>query len=268
MPPGRPDDGTRFAQFLIALENQPGGSAGNYAMMKILGWPESEYWRVRNKMLADGRIARGKGKGGSVKLVPHNDEAAPPSAPAGQGVDENRVRRESDLYEICVDVLRSEWAKEQDLHDFHAEITANPGNVETGGVWSRPDISGLSLRVFPNWPSKHYDIWTFEIKPTWAFNPIGIFEASAHARRATHAWALYHVLEEDLQKETLIDRMVEEAHRFGVGLIFFTEPSKFELWDIKVDSVRQTPDPRLLEEFVSIQFSQEARNKLTVWSRA
>lgn len=124
------------------------------------------------------------------------------------------------------------------------------------------------MRVFPNWPGRYYDLWTFEIKPTWQFNPMGIFEAAAHARRATHAWTLYHVTEIELKQHADIDRMTEEAERLGIGMIFFTEPSRFESWDIKVDSVRQNPDPRLLEEFISIQLSDEAKANLARWSKA
>lgn len=249
-----------------------GGSAGNYAMMGFLHWTEDDYWRIRNKAIERGFVGRGKGRGGSVYLISAqlDTEAAPSSS---QAIDEGTLReknkaKEASLYQPCLSILQRHWAREQDLNSFHAEITANPGGISTGGAWTRPDISALSLRVFPNWPGRYFDLWTFEIKTKDYFDVIGIFEAAAHARRATHAWALYQVEEGQLEgREDHVERLTSEAQRLGVGLIFFKSLEKFEEWDIRVESVRQSTDPQLLEEYISTQLSQAARDHLLRWSK-
>jgi hypothetical protein len=38
-------------------------------------------------------------------------------------------------------------------------------------------------------------------------------------------------------------------------------------WDFKVDPVRREPDPALLEQFVAVQLSEEARDKLLRWGK-
>ncbi|MGG5807719.1 DNA methyltransferase [Falsiroseomonas sp. CW058] len=68
------------AKFLDTLESL-GGSAGNASLRDALGWQESTYERVKEALIEEGRIARGRGRGGSVQLL--EPELAIP-APAGR----------------------------------------------------------------------------------------------------------------------------------------------------------------------------------------
>jgi adenine-specific DNA-methyltransferase len=68
------------AKFLDTLESL-GGSAGNASLRDVLGWQESTYERVKEALIEEGRIARGRGRGGSVQLL--EPELAIP-APAGR----------------------------------------------------------------------------------------------------------------------------------------------------------------------------------------
>ncbi|NVJ25793.1 MULTISPECIES: hypothetical protein [Myxococcus] len=265
---GRPLDDSQRKKFLDVL-TQMGGSSGNTSLMNELGWSEAEYWRLRDQLLEDGQILRGRGRGGSVVLV--KEEKSPevnvltgplPGTAASASLLD---RTEADLYGPCLEVLREKWTKERGLHDVHIEITANQGNRKTGGVWTRPDITAISMRTFSHWPGRTFDIWTFEIKPRWEFNVTGIFEAAAHARTATHAFALLELpLNPDDSDKA---RLTSEAQRMGVGLILFQDPTDFETWDFMVDPVRKEPDPSLLEQFVVTQLSETARTKLLRWGK-
>ncbi|AKF86607.1 hypothetical protein MFUL124B02_30195 [Myxococcus fulvus 124B02] len=263
---GRPVDDLQRKKFLEVL-TQYGGSSGNTSLMNELGWSESEYWRLREQLIEEGQILRGRGRGGSVVLVkglkpsePNTLTGIVPATPEPL-VD----RAESDLYGPCLEVLKEKWTKERGLHDVHIELTANQGSRKTGGVWTRPDITAISVRTFSHWPGRTFDIWTFEIKPRWEFNVTGIFEAAAHARTATHAFALLQL--PDDPDDSDISRLTSEAQRMGVGLILFQDPSDFETWDFMVDPVRKEPDPSLLEQFVVTQLSETARNKLLRWGK-
>ncbi len=55
----------RFLEVLAAR----GGSAGNEQMRRLLGWPSGTYEAVRQMLLDEGRIKKGRGRGGSVRLV-------------------------------------------------------------------------------------------------------------------------------------------------------------------------------------------------------
>ncbi|MBL0693994.1 hypothetical protein [Comamonas sp. JC664] len=255
-----------MSKFLDIL-NSNGGSAGNTSLMSQLGWSESEYWRLREKLIEDGKILRGKGRGGSVTLV---KESPPVETNKFTGVivepePSQPTKTEASLYTPCLNVLKEKWTKERGLHDVHIEVTANQGGKKTGGVWTRPDITAISMRTFTHWPGRTFDIWTFEIKPEWEFNVTGIFEAAAHARTATHAFALLEMPQSPDDSD--ISRLTSEAQRMGVGLILFQDPNDFDTWDFLVDPIRKEPDPSLLEQFVVTQLSGEARDKLLRWGK-
>lgn len=245
-------------------------------MMADLDISEGEYWRIRDKLLDGGVIALGKGKGGSVALVPADvapsspEESDEPSndpgipVPSAQQVE---YAKETALYQPCLQVLESQWKSMHRLFSFKAEITALQGSRKTGGIWTRPDIAALSVRTFPYWPGKHYDLWTFEIKPRSELNVLGLYEALAHARWATHSWALYHVDTETAQDAENLDRMTAEAQRLGVGFITFLDPAEFSTWDIRVYSTRSSPDVALHDEFVKVQLSEATRELFLQWAR-
>lgn len=74
----------RFLEVLAAL----GGSAGNGKLQAELGWQDGTYARVRAALLEEGRIVKGRGRGGSVTLAePAQAETLAPVAqlkPAAQ----------------------------------------------------------------------------------------------------------------------------------------------------------------------------------------
>lgn len=53
--------------FLAALQ-EPGGKSGNQALRKHLGWTEERYAATRARLIGEGRILPGRGRGGSVML--------------------------------------------------------------------------------------------------------------------------------------------------------------------------------------------------------
>jgi hypothetical protein len=55
----------RFVEVLEEL----GGSAGNVKLHELLGWSEAAYTAVRESLLAEGVIQKGRGRCGSVSLV-------------------------------------------------------------------------------------------------------------------------------------------------------------------------------------------------------
>ena len=61
--------GTDFIDFISKLADAFNGQCGNISLRRELGWSERRYLTVRAQALDVGMIARGKGKGGSVRLV-------------------------------------------------------------------------------------------------------------------------------------------------------------------------------------------------------
>jgi hypothetical protein len=54
---------------LVSRLKQLGGSKGNISLRQSLGWDETTYESVREALIQQGRLAAGRGKGGSVSLI-------------------------------------------------------------------------------------------------------------------------------------------------------------------------------------------------------
>src|SRR4051812_17620972 len=119
---GRPLDEDQVDRLMTALRALS-GAAGNYTLIEKLDWNEEEYWRIRDKAIARGLVVRGRGRGGSVSVVPEVTEKPTPvaAAPTVQSAQKDRAR-ESDLYGPCRKVLQSAWSEERGLQDCHIEI--------------------------------------------------------------------------------------------------------------------------------------------------
>ena len=75
---GRVPEGTDdalAAELLAALRAVPERKAGNVSLRGQLGWDEATYERIRDRLIAAGRLEKGRGRGGSVRLP---DDDAPP----------------------------------------------------------------------------------------------------------------------------------------------------------------------------------------------
>jgi type I restriction enzyme M protein len=44
-------------------------SVGNLALRAQLGWNEARYWKVHSSLAEEGRIVKGRGRGGSVQAA-------------------------------------------------------------------------------------------------------------------------------------------------------------------------------------------------------
>jgi hypothetical protein len=245
---------------LLQTVQAHGGNAGNVTLLNELRWPADEYWGVRDRLVTSGELLLGRGRGGSVRL---NEQPTVGTAPV-VGI------AEVDLYDPMAAVLRTQWSRDQRLGNFLVANTARQGRRPTGGTWTRPDIVVVSLTTLPFVPAKHFDLVTFEIKPWAALDVTAVYEALAHYRAATRSYVLAHVPELEQQAEAsqqLLERIYEEANRHGVGLIIASEPGNYETWDTRVDAEYHEPSPHTLNDFISSQLSDEAKEQLVTWFR-
>lgn len=130
---------------LFDLVPSDGSAVTNLSLIKRLGWKEEKYWRVRDRLLDTNTLIRGRGRGGSVRR--RVTDAVQASVP-GRGV---RVSvPELAPYPPLLKVLQTERAREMRIepHQIHFEETAKQGKKATGGTWTRPDITAVSVRSF------------------------------------------------------------------------------------------------------------------------
>jgi hypothetical protein len=208
-------------------------------------------------------LARGRGRGGSVRLV---------QAEAGTPEERPRARippapqpaqREAALYEPTARVLADAWGKDRRFNWWRVEQTALQGRRETGGRWSRPDLAVISLNKFQYLPGLSLEVWTFEVKTLEGLDVTAVYEALAHGRSATRAYVLVKVREKMTGDESSrLEAVQEEAARHGIGLITMLEADDFTTWEEIVEPSRLDAAPERLNDFISTQFSIDNRSAL------
>jgi hypothetical protein len=245
---------------LMELVPEDGSGVGNGFPIGQLRWAEDKYWKVREALLESGDLERGRGKGGSVRRS--TTEAEPVAVTRAV-----RNSPEAQLYEPLLKTLENDWVREMRIErdQIVFEITARQGKKATGGRWTRPDITAVSVRTFQHIPGKYVDVWTFEVKPIEALDVTSVFEAASHASRATRSYALIEV-PTDLSNtyDDVVDRCVREAARLRVGLITFSSATDFSTWEIKVEAPRLETAPEALDEFVGY-LSESTKSRVSKW---
>jgi hypothetical protein len=270
-----PDD---LAIFLEKLSSDKfKGKSGNKSLREALGWAENveRYWAAHGRALDAGKVAKGGGKGGSVRLITEgliDDEAA-------EGVDATiddelgvEKPKESDLYPPANKVIAENWVKSENFDDYLVETTAAKGSAATGGKWTRPDISILATKAFPYLPNRIFEIVTFEIKPAGQTTVEGVFEALSHQQFGTRSYVVFHLSDPDIaenfvEKQPYADRILATARRHGIGVIITTKIEDWDTWDVLVEAERNHPDPEQSNRFIATCFSEEAHQTVIKWHK-
>lgn len=250
---------------LLAKVPTNGDSIGNTKLMRELDWDQDDYWIVRNRLLDRGLLGLGRGKGGSVR----RNLNPPTSSASTTEIFDSSVSfytTESSLYAPMAKVIGDSWVRDAGFDSKILQLTAQQGSKTTGGKWSRPDIALATLSTYPYVPGRHFDVITFEIKPTDGIDITCVYEALAHLRSATRSYVLLHVPPDDAERmeERLID-VYAEAKKHGIGVIRAGIPEDYETWEEVVDAVRNEPDPRRLNDFLAKQFTKEQLEQIMKW---
>jgi hypothetical protein len=254
---------------LLARVRGAGGSCGNKSLREALGWPEELYWEVRARVLDGGRLVTGRGHGGSVRLVDPETGAAADPGGGGHPAPRGAATPEADLYEPMRKVLADEWVRDKRrFRNCLVEVTASQGRRNTGGKWSRPDMTVVGLTTFTFIPGQHLDVLTFEVKPSNALDTTAVYEALSHRRAATHSYVVLHVPGQPTNdQQAQLDMIADEARRHGIGMIVAGDAAKYETWDERVEAVRAEPDPAGMNEFISTQLSEGSQQEIIRWLR-
>ena len=232
---------------LVKLITKEGGRIGNITLLDRFisnlngklgqNFGNEVYWQVRNSLIEDGKLERGRGKGGAVSLVERRQTTA-----ATRG---KRFRRESHIYEPFHNTIQKDWVQEHGIVDYASEISAHKGSKDTGGKWTRPDVTLVSVGKYELIPGKTIEITTFEIKPVNKLGIEGVYETASHSAYANKSYLAIHLPtspdREGLQD--VLDRLEKECVRFGIGLILFEDPSSWQTFEVVVEAQHKTPEP-------------------------
>ena len=261
---------------LLNAVPQDGSRIGNTTLIRQLGWPEDEYWEVRNRLVDRGVLQLGVGRGGSVQRRVNVEAASTGSeevpnvrtpSDVPEALEETRVP-EADLYVPIAKTLEDKWVKDKRVESAIVHITAQQGGRYTGGRWTRPDVTVATLSTYPYVPGRHFDVITFEVKPSDALDVTAVYEALAHSRSGTRAYLLVHVPDAlQVQLEPTLVELASEAKRHGIGLIVVGDPADYGTWEERVDAERFEPDPRRMNDFLAQQLRQDQLERIVRWFR-
>lgn len=275
----RPSDKDKF---LSALRAQ-GNRAGNTVLLRDLKWSETKYWDIHQQLHEAGLIEKGKGYGGTVILVQQAPNF-PATIPVGPGDTQSvpiavvqatpaavvevmieEYTSEIQLYAPVKSQIEANWALRRKLDECHCEITALQGRRDTGGSWSRPDLTLIAKRKYEFLPQMTFELFSFEVKPATDISIKGVMEALAHREAATRSFVIYHTAGQDFTAFPEAERIEELAARHGVGVYAAKDVNDFNQWAEIVTATRANPDPEALDTFIRRTLSEEAKTKIRRW---
>jgi len=246
---------------IVSLIPKDGKPIGNKTLLveirkKYNALSDDEFWKIRNDLIAAGKLSKGKGKGGSVYLL----EVAQPEI----GKEEKKKVRfkENDLYEPFMKVIKEFWVKDNDIEDYLIAKTASQGKKKTGGRWTRPDVTLISIKNYQYIREKIMDVITFEVKPEDNYGVESVFETASQSVFAHRSYLCIHVSSGKPETEEF-DKIIRQCELFGVGLIVFEMPSDWETYETVVDPKRREPDPYEVNSFIKQQIPEKLKEELS-----
>lgn len=261
-------------QFLEALV-AAGGSLSNAALRRTLDWPEDFYSRVHGRLLEEGKIRPGPGRGGTVWLVEQTALAQPEVAvpvPAVAAQNETQSdkpilpAKERDLYTEDLRKAIENWFRQKGVEGVEVEPTHSRGSKSTGGTFTRPDYTAALRKEYRYVPTT-IEVATFEIKPDSDVTVLGVMEALSHRESSHRAFVLYAISEAAFNATKEARRIVELASKYGVGIIVTESPGSLDTWIAIVEEERNNPDPDRLERFLVDLPDGKVREKLAKWKK-
>ncbi len=274
----------RMKEFINNLEDF-GGSSGNARLREKLDWEEEFYWRVQGKLVEDGKIVPGRGRGGSVRLTVAETEQSRDISQISPDQDahavdvgknntigpvrENKsavIRRadERKLYAPICRTMELTWIKRFGFDEVSIEETHSRGSKHTGGTFTRPDITVIGLRQYVFLP-KRIEVVTFEIKTEETTGILGVLEAIAHRESAHRAYVIYPISRINFDNSAEAERIIELSQKYGIGIVLAEETDNVETWEIVSEAVRHEPDPARLDRFLGDLPSDSLKNQLHKW---
>jgi hypothetical protein len=174
------------------------------------------------------------------------------------------VLTERDLYSPLKTSIAGKWINRFGLDDVMVEETHSRGSKDTGGTYTRPDITVAGIRRYVYLP-KRLEIITFEVKPAEAASIMGVLEAIAHREAAHRSYVIYALSRANFDKAAEGERILELSQKYGVGVLLAEKPSEVETWEIVVDAVRHEPDPARLDRFLGDLPVEKMKQQLSKW---
>lgn len=250
-------------KLILEIVPSTGKSVGNKFLLTELkktfkNLDDDTFWRVRNSLLESGKLGKGRGKGGSVYNIIQVSTLPKPETEK----DKKKRILENELYEPFHKVIKDFWVKENEIDDYLSEVTANQGKKKTGGKWTRPDISLISIKTYQYLIGRIMDVITFEIKPEDNYGIESVFETASQSVFAHKSYLCIHLPKGKPETEEF-EKIQRQCENFGVGLIVFEKPEDWETYETIIEPRRKNPDPYEVNLFITQQLKERLKEDLS-----
>jgi hypothetical protein len=160
--------------------------------------------------------------------------------------------------------IESKWIHKFGFDEVRVDETHSRGSKETGGTFTRPDITAAGIRRYVYLP-KRLEIVTFEVKPAGAISIMAVLEAIAHREAAHRSYVIYSTSRAKFDAAVEGDRIIELSQKYGIGVVLTERPDAVESWEILLDAVRHEPDPARLDRFLGDLPNEGMKEQLSKW---
>jgi hypothetical protein len=176
------------------------------ARIKVeLNLGDARYEKVRTELIDQGIAEKYVCRGGGLRLTKKGEKQVSPTDEAKSSVD-----KEQDLYDPLVKAL---------LHEDPKSIAFDTASLRKRGKWQNPDVTQISVEVYPRLRRRRVLLTTFEVKQWGQWDVSGVFEAASHARFAHEGLVVleWPAKEPFSLSDPRLDNWVRECRRFGIG---------------------------------------------------
>jgi len=255
---------------ILSITPQDSSPIGNKSALRMIqdikefqNLSVDDFMNARDQLIDEGYLKKERGKGGSFKLIKYPDKFKKIEI----GVDKSIVKIENDLYKPIMEALARDWLSEEMKYDADSVIiekTAHKGRKDTGGPWTRPDITIIAVENFPYYPGKQLICHTFEVKNTKYRDIQGVFETAAHSMFAHYSYLLYELksAEYDSRDYSAFERHAELCKKFGLGLVLFKDPSDWGTYTYLTYPTMQNPEVYKLNEAIDNLLKDDKKKAL------
>ena len=167
---------------------------------------------------------------------------------------------EEDYYEFLRDKLEIYFMKQHKKGAiFEIAITARRDS-KISGRWTRPDLVAYSFKKYPYIPDSDFDVLTFEVKRSNDISVLAVFESLAHRSAASKSYVVFPKVE----NSEAIDRIYEEAQRYGIGVIIINDPLSDDPIELTLDARKEFMDKEKASNFLQAVLTDQQLSTLTV----
>jgi hypothetical protein len=218
----------------------------------------SEYFQVRDRLQALGKIGVTRGQAGKVFLLITQE----PPVPSQQKITQ---WTEAKLMPCLDKYLAGPFRAELDLPDGSNYVVQDIS--KTGpriGQWARPDYVLVSVSRLKLLAQTQVEAHTFELKTELGGSVQAVHEALAQTRFSHFGHMVWH-LPRGSDAEARLSEIEEQCERHGIGLILLRDPERLESAEVRLSPMRKRTLAIDVEGFLVSRLTHENQRQIQQW---